>query len=176
MAVGVCLLVWSLYRLSTWTPAVQEMDLIVNTMIQGAGIGLVFVPLNVVAFGTLAPRLRYEGTAMLSLMRNVGSSIGISVFEALVTRNTQIEHSVLAVFGSPLNRALQAVPQVAQALSPTTAHGAQALDQMIGYQAQVIAYANDYWLMAIMSAPIMALLFLMRKPKQGQAGGSAVVD
>ncbi len=177
MAVGVGLLVWSMYRLSTWTPAVQQMDLIVNTMIQGAGIGLVFVPLNVVAFGTLAPRLRYEGTAMLSLLRNVGSSIGISVFEALVTRNTQIEHSVLAVFGSPLNRALQAVPpQVARELSPATAHGAQALDQMIQYQAQVIAYANDYWLMAIMSAPILILLFLMRKPKQGEGGGGAVMD
>ncbi|HEY6433806.1 MAG TPA: DHA2 family efflux MFS transporter permease subunit [Acetobacteraceae bacterium] len=176
MAVGVCLLVWSMYRLSTWTPAVQESDLIVNTMIQGAGMGLVFVPLNVVAFGTLPPRLRYEGTAMLSLLRNTGSSIGISIFEALVTRNTQIEHSVLAVFGSPLNRALQAVPQVARQLSPATAHGAQALDQMIQYQAQVIAYANDYWLMAIMSAPIMVLLFLMRKPKQPQGGGEAMMD
>ena len=97
------------------------------------------------------------------------------MFEALVTRNTQIEHSVLAVFGSPLNRALQAAPQVAQQLSPATAHGAQALDQMIQYQAQVIAYANDYWLMAIMSAPIMVLLFLMRKPQESHGGG-AVMD
>ena len=176
MAVGVGLLVWSLWRLSTWTPAVSQWSLIFNTIVQGAGIGLVFVPLNVVAFGTLPASLRYEATAVISLARNVGSSIGISIFEALVTRNTQIEHSVLAVFGSPLNRALQGSSQVAAALAPATAHGAAALDQMINYQAQVIAYNNDYWLMAIMSAPILLLLMLMRKPKQGQGGASAVMD
>ena len=61
-------------------------------------------------------------------------------------------------------------------LAPATAHGPQALDQMINYQAQVIAYDNDYWLMAIMSAPILLLLMLMRKPKQGHGGAGAVMD
>ena len=177
MAVGVVLLAWSMWRLSSWTPAVSEWAFIGNTMVQGAGMGFIFVPLNVVAFATLEARLRYDATAVLSLVRNIGASIGISIFEALLTRNTQVEHSVLAVFGSPLNRALQTSPSVSQALSPATAHGAAMLDQMINYQAQVIAYANDYWLMAIMSAPILVLLFLMRRPKQGQAGGGgAVVD
>jgi DHA2 family multidrug resistance protein len=176
MGIGVILLVWSMWRLSTWTPAVDEWTLVINTVVQGAGMGLVFVPLNVVAFGTLPPRLRYEATAVISLVRNVGSSVGISIFEALVTRNTQIEHSVLATFGSPLHRALQSSPAVAQTLAPATAQGAAVLDQMINYQAQVIAYANDFWLMAIMSAPILVLLFIMRKPKQPSGAGAAVMD
>ncbi len=147
--------------MSDWTPAVDEWTLITNTIVQGAGIGLVFVPLNVVAFTTLPAQLRYEGTALLSLLRNIGSAIGIAVFEALVTNNTQVEHSVLAPFVSPLNRALQAAPWPA----PGTAHGAAFLDQMINYQAQVIAYNDDYWLMGLLALPLLALLPFMTRPK-----------
>ena len=129
MAFGACLLAWSLWRLSQWTPAVNEWTLIYNTMVQGAGIGFIFVPLNVVAFATLEPKLRYEATAFLTLVRSIGMSMGISIFEALVTQNTQVEHSVLAVFASPLNRAIAAAPQVAHALSPMSVHGAALLDQ-----------------------------------------------
>jgi len=116
-------------------------------------------PLNVVAFATLPAQFRYEGTALISLLRNIGSAIGISVFEALVTNNTQVEHSVLAPFASPLNRALQAAPWPA----PATAHGAALLDQTINYQAQVIAYNNDYWLMGLLALPLLALLPFMTR-------------
>ena len=176
MAFGVCLLTWSLWRLSQWTPAIDEWSLIVNTMVQGAGIGFVFVPLNVVAFATLDPKLRYEATSFITLVRSIGMSAGISIFQALVTRNTQVEHSVLAVFASPLNRAIEASPPIAHALSPLTAHGAAVLDGMITYQAQVIAYNDDFWLMAIVSAPILLLVLLMRKPPQGGGGGPAGID
>ncbi|MGH7155702.1 MAG: DHA2 family efflux MFS transporter permease subunit, partial [Acetobacteraceae bacterium] len=175
MAFGVVLLSWSMIRLSEWTPAVNEWTLIYNTMIQGAGIGFIFVPLNVVAFATLPAQLRYEATSFLTLVRSIGMSMGISIFEALITQNTQVEHSVLSVFASPLNRALHAAPGIAHVLSPATRHGAVMLNQMITYQAQVIAYNNDYWLMGIISIPIIAVLFFMRKPQHG-GGGHAVMD
>ena len=171
MGFGVILLVWSLFRLSEWTPAVNEWSLAWNTIVQGAGIGFVFVPLNVVAFATLDPKLRYEATSFLSLVRNVGSSIGISIFEALITTQTQVEHSVLSGFTTPLNRALQHAP----GLSLHTPHGIAMLNQMVTYQAEVIAYVDDFWLMAIMSAPIMLMLFFMTKPKPTDGGGHAAV-
>jgi len=176
MAFGVVLLSWSMIRLSDWTPAVNEWSLIYNTMIQGAGVGFIFVPLNVVAFATLAPNLRYEATSFLTLVRSMGMSMGISIFEALITQNTQVEHSVLSVFASPLNRSLGAGPGIMHALSPVTRHGAAMLNRMITYQAQVISYNNDYWLMGMLSLPIMAILLFMRKPKAGDGGGHAVMD
>ncbi|MGH7154314.1 MAG: DHA2 family efflux MFS transporter permease subunit, partial [Acetobacteraceae bacterium] len=175
MALGVVLLSWSMWRLSTWTPAVSEWSFIWNTVVQGAGMGFIFVPLNVVAFTTLKASLRYDATAVLSLLRNVGASIGISIFEALLVSGAQVEHSALAVFGSPLNRVLQASPQVEHALSPMTAHGAATLNAAINYQAQVVAYNNDYWLMAITSVPILLLLVFMRRPKTGQGGNAPAV-
>jgi DHA2 family multidrug resistance protein len=166
MAIGVGLLAWSLYRMTGWTPDVSQGSMIVNTMIQGAGLGFVFIPLQVIAFATLDPILRTEGTALLSLLRNLGSAIGISVTSALVTRNTQIEHSVLSGFASPLNRAFQGATE---ALSPVTAHGAQSLDAIVTQQASIIAYADDFKLMMITSLPMLLLLPLMRRPKRSAA-------
>jgi DHA2 family multidrug resistance protein len=177
MAFGVVLLWWSLQRLSSWTPAVDDITLSINTIVQGAGIGFVFVPLNVVAFATLPVRLRYEGTALISLLRNIGSAVGISIFEALQVNGTTVEHSVLAPFASPLNRVLESAPQIAQQLSPTSAHGVALLEKMVTYQAEVIAYNNDFWLMGMLALPILLLLPLMRRPRQAAGGGGhAVMD
>ncbi|HEX3403689.1 MAG TPA: DHA2 family efflux MFS transporter permease subunit [Acetobacteraceae bacterium] len=177
MAFGVVLLWWSLQRLSSWTPAVDDITLSINTIVQGAGIGFVFVPLNVVAFATLPVRLRYEGTALISLLRNIGSAVGISIFEALQVNGTTVEHSVLAPFASPLNRVLESAPQIAQQLSPTSAHGVALLEKMVTYQAEVIAYNNDFWLMGMLALPILLLLPLMRRPPQAAGGGGhAVMD
>ena len=98
------------------------------------------VPLQVVAFATLEPVLRTEGTALLSLLRNVGSAIGISVTSALVTRNGQIEHAALTSYITPLNRAFQGA---AASLMPTTSHAAQVLNGMLTNQAEIIAYNNN---------------------------------
>jgi DHA2 family multidrug resistance protein len=170
MAFGVALLAWSMYLMTSWTPDVSETTMIVNTMLQGAGLGFVFIPLQVIAFATLDPALRTEGTALLSLLRNVGSAIGISVTGALVTQNEQIEHSILSGFATPLNRAFQGA---ASALSPVTAHGAQMLDAVINRQAEIIAYNNDWKLMMLMAVPMLPLLLLMRGPKRGAGGAAA---
>ena len=173
---GILLLAGSLYRMTGWTPAVSENTMIFNTMLQGAGLGFVFIPLQVIAFATLDPALRTEGTALLSLTRNVGSAIGISVTEALVIRNGQIEHSTLSGFVTPLNRAFD---HVSSALSPMTAKGLQTLNGMVNHQASIIAYNDDWVLMMLMALSMLALLLLMRKPKHAHAPGSdhaAVMD
>ncbi|WP_428484412.1 DHA2 family efflux MFS transporter permease subunit [Rhodopila sp.] len=177
MALGIVVLAWSLYRMTGWTPAVSDMTVITNTMVQGAGLGFVFVPLQVIAFATLAPALRTEGTALLSLLRNVGSAIGISVTSALVTRNGQIEHSVLAGYITPMNRAFQGA---AASLMPTTPHGAQVLNGMLTHQAEIVAYNNDWKLMMLTALPMLLLLPLMRGPKKGAVGAepghAAIMD
>jgi MFS transporter, DHA2 family, multidrug resistance protein len=176
MAFGIILLSWSLYRMTAWTPDVPEMTMVFNTMLQGAGLGFVFIPLQVIAFATLDPALRTEGTALLSLLRNVGSAIGISVTGALVTQNEQVEHAVLSGYITPLNRAFQ---DAASALSPVTAQGAQLLDAMVRRQSEIIAYNNDWKLMMLMALPMLLLLLLMRGPKKGVAASAehaAVMD
>ncbi len=177
MGFGILVLSWSLYRMTFWTPAVSDTTIVLNTMLQGWGLGFVFVPLQVIAFATVEPALRTEGTALLSLTRNVGSAIGISVTSSLVTQNTQIVHATLAGYITPLNRAFQGA---AAALMPTTPHGAQVLNGMLTQQAEIIAYNDDWKLMMLLALPMLPLLLLMRRPNKGAAGPGpehpAVID
>ncbi len=170
MAVGVLLLVWSLWVMMRWTPDVSEGSLIGTIIVQGAGLGFVFIPLQVIAFATLEPRLRTDGTALLSLFRNVGSAIGVSVTSAMLAHNIQVEHEQLGSFVTPFSRALQGHGAVSRLLDPGTAHGAQMLDGMVNQQAQIIAYGDDYKMMMVVTAATLLLLPIMRRP--GRAGAA----
>ncbi|HEX4262136.1 MAG TPA: DHA2 family efflux MFS transporter permease subunit [Acetobacteraceae bacterium] len=166
MAVGVLLLVYSLWQMTTWTPDVDEWTIAWNTIVQGAGLGFVFIPLQVIAFATLAPHFRTNGTALLSLFRNVGSAIGVSVTSSLLTSSTQVEHSVLAGYITPFNRALQASRTIAREIGPETAHGVAALEQIVERQASIIGYIADFRLMMLVSIPTLLLLLIMRRPSR----------
>jgi DHA2 family multidrug resistance protein len=177
MAFGILVLSWSLWRMTGWTPAVAEGEFIVNTIVQGFGLGFVFIPLQVIAFATLKPELRTEGTALLSLLRNVGSAVGISITEALLIHNTQVEHAALAKFVSPLNRAFASLGVAGHLVAPATSQGQQVMNGMITQQAQIVAYADDFKLMLMTSLPMLLLLLIMRRPKAGQAeAGHAVME
>jgi DHA2 family multidrug resistance protein len=166
MGFGVILLVWSLWNSTTRTQDVADRTMIINIMVQGAGLGFVFIPLQLVAFTTIDPRLRTDGTSLLSLFRNVGSAIGVSVTSALLAHNTQVNHAQLASGITPFNRALQGGGAVTRMLDPYTAHGAAMLDQMINQQATLIGYIDDFKLMMLTTMPTILLLFLMRRPSR----------
>jgi DHA2 family multidrug resistance protein len=164
MFFGYLLLGYSIYMLEGWTPSVSEGYMMLTITIQGAGLGFVFLPLQVIAFYTLSPDLRTQGTSVLALMRNVGSAIGISVTSALLDHQTHYEHAVLTQFITPFARPLQAGGMVSRLLNPSTASGASLLDSAITNQAQIIAYVDDYKLLFITTIPAMLCLFFMRGP------------
>ncbi len=163
MALGCALLSYSLWTMTGWTPDVSRTTIVVNTMVQGAGLGFVFMPLQLVAFATLPAELRTDATSLLSLLRNVGSAVGVSVCSALLAHNGQVVHSELAAGITLFNPALHGVGAV-QMLAPTTAGGAALLDQMINQQVAIIAYMDDFKAMLVVSTPAVLLLLLMRKP------------
>jgi DHA2 family multidrug resistance protein len=127
------------------------------------GLGFLFVPLTTTAFSTLPAAMRGEGTGLFNLSRNIGSSVGISVMAALVTRNTQINHADIAAYVTPFNPALHA-PVVMHALNPLTAAGRAALDGMITLQAVIISYTDDFKLLMILSLAALPLVLLLRNP------------
>ena len=166
---GLLLECWSFWTMTGWTPDVSQHDLIVAIIVQGAGLGLVFTPLQILAFATLAPSLRTEGAALFSLARNIGAAIGVSVTSSLLAHNAQALHEQIGSAVNPFNRALQALGAVRHMIDPASAHGAAALDGIINHQAQIIAYIDDYVLMILTTAPALLLLLLMRRPRHAAA-------
>jgi DHA2 family multidrug resistance protein len=133
---------------------------------QGLGSGMVYVPLATVAFATLSPAHRNEGTAVFSLIRNIGSSIGISLVTTMLTRNTQMMHSRLAEHVTPYLNPLH--PAAA-----TTTRGMAMLNQTVTSQATMIAYNNDFKMMMILSLCAIPLVALVRRA--GPARGAEPV-
>ncbi|NMJ40320.1 DHA2 family efflux MFS transporter permease subunit [Roseomonas sp. JC162] len=163
MMFGIAVMGWSLWDMTGWTPDLNAHHLMFTTAAQGFGLGFIFVPLQVIAFATLSPDLRTDGTALTSLVRNIGSAIGISATIAVLEHDSQVLHAEIAALVSPLNRLLH-LPGVAQFWDPGTPAGAALLNAEVTRQAQVMAYANDFHLLLLLCIPTAILVLLMRRP------------
>jgi DHA2 family multidrug resistance protein len=171
LATGLGITAGSFYAMTGWTPDVSQMAIIDVGIIQGIGLGFLFVPLSVVTLSTLSPERRTEGTALYALTRNIGSSVGISVVSSLLTQNTQVNHANIARYVTPANRAFEN-PIVAQLWNPVAAAGRAALDAVITRQAQIIAYVDDYKLLMFATLAVVPLLMVFKKVASGGGGES----
>jgi DHA2 family multidrug resistance protein len=162
LAVGLGLTGWSLYQMTGWTPDVSQMTLMTNGVVQGAGLGFLFVPLSAVTLGTLPPDQRTEGAGLYNLSRNIGSSVGISVVTSLLTQNTQANHAEIVQHVTAVNRIFE-TPAIAQFWNPATDGGRAALDAMITTQAQIIAYIDDFKLLMIATLAVIPLLLVFKQ-------------
>jgi DHA2 family multidrug resistance protein len=172
LGTGLGLTAWSFYAMTGWTPDVSEMTIIVVGVIQGIGLGFIFVPLSTATLATLTPDLRAEGAGIYSLSRNIGSSVGISVVNALLTTNTQVNHAEIGQHVTAVNRAF-AAPSIAQFWNPLTTAGRAALDAMITQQAQIIAYIDDYKLLMIATLAAIPLLIVFKRAGGGPTDHAA---
>ncbi len=165
IAVGFALTIISLWQMTGFDLQMDYTKVVWSGILQGAGLGLVYVPLATAAFATLSPALRNEGTAMFSLTRNIGSSIGISVVTTLLTRNTQIMHATL---GEHVNRYNPLLRAQVSAGAPSL-RSLAGLNATVTEQAAMIAYNNDFKLMMLLALVAMPLVLLLRKGRGDKA-------
>jgi DHA2 family multidrug resistance protein len=177
VAIGFLATAYALYDMTSWTPDISEQTIIVTGFIQGLSIGFVFVPLSTITFATLPAELRTQATGIYSLMRNIGSAIGISVTGALLQTNTQINHALIADEVTPFNRSLSQGAAL-HFWNPFGLHGAATLNQEVTRQASTIAYIDDFKLMLILALASLPLVLLIRPAKRQLAGSdhSAVME
>jgi MFS transporter, DHA2 family, multidrug resistance protein len=164
---GLALMAYSLWEMTQFTAEVGIYEIIYTGVFQGVGLGFIFVPLSAVAFATLAPRYRNEGTAMFSLMRNIGSSIGISIVVTILGHEAQVSHAGLSENITLFRSALQG-PGVPAIWNLGTDLGIQTLSAEVSRQALTVAYINDFRFMMYGTLAALPLLLLLRTPK-GQA-------
>jgi DHA2 family multidrug resistance protein len=163
VGIGVVLMGVSLDMMTGFALDQPSRPVIVSGIVQGLGLGLIFVPLQTLAFETLAPRLRTTGAALLNLARNVGGSIGISIVSTQLVRLTQVSHADLAA--NITNQTIPtANPELLQTIAPTAGPAAlAAINAEVTRQALFIAYLDDFKLMMIVSFAVLPLLLLMRR-------------
>lgn len=152
----------SMYIMAHFSLGMDESLIITSGFIQGLGTGLIFVPLATLAFATLDQRLRNEGAAMFTLIRNIGSAIGISVLQALTIRNSAIVHSRLVEGVRPDNPViLQQLPQFDTGVHQLMAQ----LNAEITRQAAMVSYVDSFWALFLVSLAMAPMILLMRRSR-----------
>lgn len=164
---GLVLTGYTLWEMSLFNLDVSEGVLIRVGILQGFGMGFVFVPLSATAFSTLAPHYRNDATSVFSLMRNIGSSIGISIMIALLAQYTQVNHAEIGsglTINSTASQLLLMGVNTASYMDTTA--GLSYLNAEVTRQAATIAYINDFRLMVFINLAAVPLLLFMKVPKK----------
>jgi len=173
VTLGLCLVALSLYQMTGFSPQMDSGIIVWSGVVQGLGLGLVFVPLATVGFSTLEMHLRTDATSLFSLMRNIGSSIGISIMFSMLSHNAQINHAELAVHISPFNPVLRALWPPAATGDPASL---QLLDGLVNQQALMISYIDDFKLMMLVTLCAIPLVLILKKPARQPMGAPSAAQ
>ena len=161
---GLALAAYSTYLMSGFSLGMDESLVISSGFIQGIGTGLIFVPLSTLAFATLNPQLRNEGAAMFTLIRNIGSAIGISVLQFMTVRNADTVHARLVEGVRPDNPAVIAsMPD----LDFSSLGSLARLNGEITRQASMVSYVDAFYALFVITLVVAPLILMMRPPRKG---------
>jgi DHA2 family multidrug resistance protein len=158
---GFLLTALSMWQMSQFSLQMGMAPVIISGLLQGFGLGCTQVPLNILALSTPPRHILTQGTAIRSLMRNLGGSIGISVLVANLAEKTQIVHSHLVEGLRPDNPLAQA-PYLAAPYSLSTPGGIAALNAEVTRQAAMVAYIDNFRLMMLIALATLPVLLLLR--------------
>jgi DHA2 family multidrug resistance protein len=175
--IGVILSTLGTYGTTSYSLYIDEWWLVWPVVVQGLGLGMIFVPIATVAFSTLDHKYAAEAAGLFSLLRTIGSSIGISIVATILTRHTQIAWNQIGAHIQPFNAALS--PYLARLqLAPTDPQAAAVLAQELGRQAEMVALLDAFTLIMWSFVAMAPLILLLGKPKAAAAArpAAAAVD
>ncbi|ADE11544.1 DHA2 family efflux MFS transporter permease subunit [Sideroxydans lithotrophicus] len=173
--VGICASILGNYMMTRFTGDITANDLIVPMMLQGMGMGLIFVPISTLAFTTLPKETAAEAAGIYSLIRAVGSSFGIAILATYFSRSTQQSWSLLRGDITPYSEALRnyLAPLHLGAQDP---QGVAMAARAVLHQAQNIGYIDSFWFATLNFVMMLPLLLLVRTPKKGAAASAPAVS
>lgn len=162
MAAGLILIAIGMWMMSGFSSVVGTRAIIISGVIQGMGMGCMFVPLNTIAFATLPPMLRTDASSIYTLLRNIGGSIGVSICVAILARQQQVVHSDLAAHLTPYSLTLD--PAVLRAFGAPGAVMAEMMNGMVNAQAAMVAYIDVFRLLAWVTLLAIPIVLIVRRP------------
>ena len=165
VGLGLVVAAATLWEMTRWTLMMGSGHFIVTGLIQGMGLGMIFIPLNIMAFVTLPPTARTEGSSLMNLSRNIGASVGISAVTVLLEASVQTNHEELAS-RLPDMGTIGSDPLVASLTGGVTDTVVAIADGLVNQQAAMIGYLNDFKLMTVLTACALPLVLILKRPRQ----------
>ncbi|HBG29533.1 MAG TPA: MFS transporter, partial [Gammaproteobacteria bacterium] len=166
VALGIVIMAAGSWMMSHYNLFISPWWAVVPGMVQGVGLGMVFVPLATIAFDTIPEGTSDQGATIFNLARTIGSSIGISVVMTLLSRNTQIQWNQLGGHLNPYNPAMH---EFLASRGMTMDHplAPYALAAELGKQSTMVAFVNDFWFITVAMLALCPLVLLMRDSGKG---------
>jgi DHA2 family multidrug resistance protein len=167
---GLCLLALSNHLLGNLSLEIAMESFVFANIVQGFGMGFIFVPLMTLAVGTLRNEQMGNATGLFNLVRNVGGSIGISATTTYLVRSAQRHQNLLAAHLTPYDPAYQQRVAGLQAAFTQVSGAAQArqlahagIYGILLQQSSVLAFVDTYRWMAVAVVACIPGALLMRK-------------
>ena len=150
--------------MTRWSLDQSYQTIVVSSVIQGLGLGFVFIPMNLIAFSGIPAEYRTEGSTIMSLSRNLGGSFGISAITTMLARNAQTSHADLT--GNITSFSLPGIDigALADSLGAMGGAGMSLLDGLVGQQALMIAYLDNFYMMFWLMLAISPLPLIAKRP------------
>jgi MFS transporter, DHA2 family, multidrug resistance protein len=171
LALGCLLNAWASYEMSTLTLGVDFWALAWPRFVQGVGTGLIFVPLNAVALATIPREKMGNATAALNVVRNLGGGFGVALVSTVLARRSQAHQSNLVAHVNVWDP--ETADRLAGWAARFAAQGADSytaerralatLSNEVHRQAQVLAFADDFWLLFLLFCSTLLLLPLLQR-------------
>ncbi|MFJ7792573.1 DHA2 family efflux MFS transporter permease subunit [Pseudomonas sp. NPDC096950] len=152
VAAGVALVIYANWMMLGYSPLMDWTPVAVAGAVQGIGIGILMPALTKVAFSTLDPALRPEGTGLFNLSRVYGSTLGVAIVQLFFFNNTQAMHLALVSNITPYRAQMPSL----QALA--------GLNEMITGQAAFIAVVDQFKILMVAMLVVSPLVVFLRKP------------
>jgi DHA2 family multidrug resistance protein len=156
VAAGIAVVIYANWLMLGYSPLMDWSPVAVAGAIQGIGIGMLMPSLTKVAFSTLDPTLRPEGTGLFNLSRVYGSTLGVAIVQLFFFNNTQAMHMALGSNLTPYRAAAHSAPTSLQALA--------GLNEMITGQAAFIAVIDQFKILMFAMLVVSPLVIFLRKP------------
>ncbi|CAN5252269.1 DHA2 family efflux MFS transporter permease subunit [soil metagenome] len=155
----------SMWMMTGWSLDQSWETIVVSSLIQGFGIGFVFVPMNMIGFSRLSVEHRMEGSALLSLARNLGGSFGISLMVTMLARNVQVAHSDIGGGVTATTIPSIDIAAIADRMGSIGGAAMTMIDGLVNRQALMIAYLDNFYLVFWMLLLIAPLPLIAKRPR-----------
>jgi MFS transporter, DHA2 family, multidrug resistance protein len=155
-----------MWLMTSWALEMDYYPIVIAGFIQGVGFGLIVAPMNLLAFATLLPSLRPDGSSLMALFRSLGGSIGISIIVTLLSRGQQRSHAELGAHVTASSFPAVDLPATVDRMQGLGGGIMMAIDAEVARQATMITFLDIFHIIAWVLLLFAPLPLLLRKPKE----------